>query len=84
MITAEDACYIGDDIYAPEELMQMEIIILKALNWKLSYPTAGEISRKLLLALKYSKELDYEIFTKQIDDFIEFCILGNTDSCSKN
>jgi len=27
------------------------------------------------LALKYPQELDFEILSKQIDDFIEFCIM---------
>jgi len=75
LMTTEDACYIGDDIYSQQELTAMEIDILKALKWKFNYPTAGEISRKLLLALKYPQELDFEILSKQIDDFIEFCIM---------
>jgi len=74
---SRDACYIGDDIYSQQELTAMEIDILKALKWKFNYPTAGEISRKLLLALKYPQELDFEILSKQIDDFIEFCIMGS-------
>ncbi len=77
-MTALDACYIGDNLYEPQELMAMEMIILKTLNWKLNYPTAGDISRKLLLALKYPDEL--ETFSNQLDDFIEFCIFGNLTS----
>ena len=55
----------------------MEITLLKGVNWKLNYPTAGEIARKVLVAMEYPKEVDFEILTIQVDEFIEFSILGS-------
>ena len=83
MITLSDACYIGDDLYSPQEMMGMETIILKALKWKVNYATAGDIARKLLVALNLTKEFDFEVFAKQVDDFIEFCVLGKLYIISK-
>ncbi len=77
LITLEDVCYIGDDIYSPQEVVAMETEILKILKWNLNQPTPGEIVRKLLVAQELPKDPAFEIFLKQIDDFIEFCILGN-------
>lgn len=55
----------------------MEMKILKALNWKLHYPTAGEIARTLILIFELPKEIDTEIFFKHVDNYIEFCLLGS-------
>lgn len=78
MLTLQDACTVGDDLYSPEEVADMEISIVKQLQWKVHYPTAGEIARRLLLSFKLPEKVDLDMLFKQVDNFIEFCLVGNT------
>lgn len=43
-----DFCYITDNTYAKEQLIQMEEVVLKRLNYELTVPTAKTFLRRLL------------------------------------
>ena len=76
-ITLEDICLIGGSIYTPKEIAGMELEILKTLKWRLTYPTPAEISGGLLAIFDLPSQIDSDALQKEIDNYVEFCLLGN-------
>ena len=54
----------------------MEMLVLKTLKWKLQYPTAGEISRRLVQLANEVLGVNLANFFKKTDNFIDLVISG--------
>lgn len=54
-----DFCFITDNTYSKEQLLQMEELILKKLNWQLTVPTTKAFLRRLLQVCNPDEHLHY-------------------------
>jgi hypothetical protein len=69
---------IGGGIYTLEEIANMELEILRVVRWNLHLPTPSEITSNLLMIFDISNEINSDMLLKNIDSYIEFCILGKS------
>lgn len=68
------ACEHCANAYTNEEVSAMEMLVLKTLRWKLQYPTAGEISRRLVQLANPVLGVNLANFFKKTDNFIDLVI----------
>ena len=67
--SVEDFSVISRGLYAPEEILDMELQMLRALSWRLCPPTALEVARDVL-ALMWLQDAKTEI-TPDTWDFLQ-------------
>lgn len=72
--TLSHACEHCASTYTKEEISAMEMLILKTLKWKLQYPAAGEIARRLVQLLNEFLGLNLSKFFKKIDNFVDLAV----------
>jgi len=60
--------------YTIQEIGQMEHFVLRALTWKLVYPTPGEIARRVLLYSGVCNDYNLPHIFQLLDNFIDLCL----------
>jgi hypothetical protein len=80
MFDLADACKHCENAYTKDEVLNMEMVILKALKWKINYPTPGEIARYLLKLSDAVLDQELPLLYKKIDEVIDNVCLGNASA----
>ncbi len=71
-----DACKHCENVYTKEEVLNMEMIVLKALKWRITYATPGEIARNLFKMSNLTSEENFPLIFKRIDCIVDYLALG--------